>query len=303
MKSFIAYLQLMRPANIITAMADILAGFSASSLLIFNHPTELIVPSHPFTALAWLLLATIGLYGGGIVFNDVFDAKVDSKERPKRPIPSGLVSQHHAATLGIGLFIFGLSAAYQVSSVSFSLAVSICLLCFSYNAYTKHTSWLGPINMGLCRSGNLLLGASAISDVFNMLWSLAIIHFVFIAAVTTISKNEVAGGHKSALWSAVVLYLLTIGVTTLTLFQAKGLHVFCALPFLLLFAYQVLTPLGKAIKNPSPIFIQQAVKAGVISLIILDAAITAGFTSFMYGALVMMLLPISILLARNFSVT
>lgn len=302
MKSFMAYLQLMRPANIITAIADIFAGFAASSLLIFNHQAGLIEPSQPFISLAWLLLATIGLYGGGIVFNDVIDANLDSKERPERPIPSGVVSQRQAATLGTGLFILGLGAAYQVSVISFILAIVICLLCFSYNAYAKSTLWLGPINMGLCRSGNLLLGASAMNEVFHTLWDLAIIPFVFITAVTTISKNETMGGNKTALWFAAILYTLTIGIT-LILIKTKGLNMLYTLPFLFLFAYQVFMPLSKAIKNPSPKFNQQAVKAGVIALVILDAAITAGFTHFMYGALVMLLLPISVLLARHFTVT
>lgn len=89
-QSWRGYFELMRPANIVTAWADILVGFAASgSGIIF---TKLINGDANFAVLiplGWLLLATTGLYGGGIVFNDVFDADLDAKERPNRAIPSG----------------------------------------------------------------------------------------------------------------------------------------------------------------------------------------------------------------------
>lgn len=74
-----AFLELMRPANIVTAFADILAGFAvAGGVISFTGETSLITPD----GLGWLLLSTFGLYGGGVVFNDVFDAELDAKERP-----------------------------------------------------------------------------------------------------------------------------------------------------------------------------------------------------------------------------
>jgi 4-hydroxybenzoate polyprenyltransferase len=70
-----ACLQLLRPANVTTALADVLAGFAIAGL--GNR-----------AALPWLLLATAALYAGGIVLNDVFDREIDKLERPDRPIPS-----------------------------------------------------------------------------------------------------------------------------------------------------------------------------------------------------------------------
>src|SRR5690625_6499540 len=81
-----AALELMRPANIITAFADILAGFAAAGgVLALTSSGFDLEPD----GVGWLLLATFGLYGGGIVFNDVFDASIDAEERPERAIPSG----------------------------------------------------------------------------------------------------------------------------------------------------------------------------------------------------------------------
>ncbi len=82
------YLRLMRPANIVTAISDILAGIAIAVYFIGMQPGD-IQMLHAFL----LVLATIGLYGGGVVFNDVFDAALDKVERPERPIPSGLIQK------------------------------------------------------------------------------------------------------------------------------------------------------------------------------------------------------------------
>src|SRR5699024_7457278 len=88
-----AYGELMRPANIVTAFADILAGFAAVGGAIAVSGWSL---SADPAGLGWLLLSTFGLYGGGVVLNDVFDADLDATERPERAIPSGRVSRKGA---------------------------------------------------------------------------------------------------------------------------------------------------------------------------------------------------------------
>src|SRR3569832_2105826 len=87
--SFRPYLQLVRPANLVTAAADILAGYAVAGC-------------PDLRVLFWLLIATVGLYAGGIVFSDFFDAKLDASERPERPIPRGAVSIERAALMGGG---------------------------------------------------------------------------------------------------------------------------------------------------------------------------------------------------------
>ena len=76
-----------------------------------------------------------------------------------------------------------------------------------------------------------------------------------------------------------------------------------ALPFAVLFAYQIFRPLLRAMRSLHPDHIKAAVKAGVLSLIILDAAVASGFAGWQYGIPVLLLLPLSLLLAKKFSVT
>ena len=287
-----AYLQMMRPANIVTAWADILAGFAASGAVGLIN----------IQVLGWLLLATTGLYGGGIVLNDVFDAELDAQERPERPIPSGRASRQGATLLGSALLVTGVVAAAQVSLLSATLACGIALAATLYDAVGKHHPILGPVNMGACRGGNLLLGISAVPAMIGEHWFLAVIPIIYIAAVTTISRGEVHGAKNiTGIIALLLIGLVIAGLLGLGLLQ--DYQVLAALPFVALFAVRVLLPFIKAVREPKPEQIRIAVKAGVLSLIVLDATVAAGFASLPYGLLVLSLLPISMALAQIFAVT
>ena len=298
-----AYLRLMRPANIITAIADIALGFAASGALLSapfwggsNHGMLYLQP------LFWLILATVGLYGGGVVFNDVFDAELDKVERPERPIPSGIVTVKGASALGAILLIGGILAAWQVSALSAILALAVALLALLYDWKGKHHPVLGPINMGACRGGNLLLGVSAVPIAVGQLWFLSLIPIVYISAITMISRGEVHGGDAKAMKGAILLYVIVIaGIVSLALLP--HFNVWYSLPFLLLFAFLIFPPLLKALPTKQPALVIKAVKAGILALIVMDASIAAGFAGWQYGLAVLLLLPVSIFVARNFAVT
>lgn len=303
MPSITPYLRLMRPANIITAIADIMAGFAASGSVMQAVDSSFWLPVLlNIETLGWLVISTIGLYGGGVVFNDVFDAELDRVERPERPIPSGLVSKTSAAIVGGILLLIGVVAAYQVSVLSAIIALVIALLALLYDAIGKHHSFFGPINMGACRSGNLLLGVSAVPASIDGIWFIALIPLVYIAAITMISRGEVHGGDKRVMNGAVALYSLVVFslIALAWLPQYNGYYI---VPILVLFLYLVFPPVFKAIREPQPQNVMKAVKAGVLSLIVLDATLAAGFAGWAYGVVILALLPLSRFIAKQFAVT
>ena len=124
----ITYLRLMRPANIVTSVADVLAGIA-----IAGYFTNLPIVTNSFYPVVLLCLSTMGLYGGGIVFNDVFDAELDKIERPERAIPSGLVSKGEATVLGAFLLLWGIGFGYAHSPQSGLIAVFIAFFALLYN--------------------------------------------------------------------------------------------------------------------------------------------------------------------------
>jgi 4-hydroxybenzoate polyprenyltransferase len=283
------YLQLMRPANLVTAAADVLAGFAAAGL-------------SNLAALPWLLVSTVGLYGGGVVLNDFFDRELDAVERPERPIPSGRATARGAASLGAVLLAVGIGAASLASPTSGALALLIAGCAVLYDMWGKHQRILGPLNMGACRGLNLLLGVSAVPAMPGQRWYLALIPVAYIAAITAVSAGEVHGGKRGAgllalgLIGGVFLALLALAAT-------PEFHLLALLPFLTLLAIRVLPPFWRAYLEPQPGLIRAAVKAGVLSLIVLDATIAAGYAGPFYGLLVLALLFVAAGMARLFAVT
>ncbi len=270
-------------------MADVLAGYAAAGL---PNPR----------ALPWLLLATIGLYGGGVVLNDVFDAKLDARERPERPIPRGQVSPRAAGLLGASLLAAGTGAAFQASLLSGLIAVIITACGVLYDAMGKHQPVVGPLNMGTCRGLNLLLGVSAAPGLVGQKWYLALIPVAYVAAITAVSRGEVhGGGHAAGLLGLALVGAVILALLLLPL--APGVRLLPLLPFLTLFTWRVLPAFWKAYSEPEADHIRAAVRAGVLSLIIMDATIAAGYAGLVYGAVVLALLVISAQLARVFAVT
>ncbi|MEO6134977.1 MAG: UbiA-like protein EboC [Ginsengibacter sp.] len=296
MKKIIGCLQLMRPANIVTSVADVLAGIAISGFLINAD-----INSLPLTPIILLCISTIGLYGGGIVFNDVFDYELDKVERPERTIPKGILSLNEGTLLGIFLLAGGITVAFFHSSLSGLIAVAIAIAALVYNKFSKHNVVAGPLNMGLCRGLNLLLGISIVTSSVSEWWFLSIVPIVYIAAITMISRGEVHGSKKNILFLAVIFYLLIIA--TILYFSFLQEKLWFALPFVLAFAWMILTPLLKAIKNPIPQNIGKSVKAGVIGIILLNASWAAAFGIFALAIFIVLLLSLSLRLSKVFAVT
>jgi UbiA prenyltransferase family len=292
-----AFMQLMRPANIVTSVSDVLAGIAISGFFfayLFN--VNQILP------VLLLCISTIGLYGGGVVFNDVFDAELDSIERPERSIPSGTVSIKEATALGIILLLIGIVSAFAYSFFSGSIAFFIAIAALVYDKWAKHHAVIGPINMGLCRGLNLLLGISIVTTALTQWWYIAFIPVIYIASITMISRGEVHGGNKSLLYLASLLYVLVIGFILYFAIANKVEIIFPGI-LLLAFAWSIFNPLLKAIKEPIGRNIGKAVKAGVIGLILMNASWASAFNALYFAVVITLLLPVSIALAKVFAVT
>ncbi|MFC0775156.1 UbiA-like protein EboC [Terrimonas alba] len=299
MQKLTGYLRLMRPANIVTAVADILAGVAIAAFASTGGSIPSLFP------VFLLIICTIGLYGGGVVFNDVFDADIDRVERPERPIPSGLIQKRDATILATGLYVMALiTAAFvhpQIFSLSFLLASVIAILATVYDKWGKHHSLLGPVNMGLCRGLNLLLGMSVLPAALMQYWWLGIFPVIYIGAITMISRDEVYGGKRITLYLAAFFYLIIL--SAIAWFAVEKNQLLYAAGFILFFAGMIGLPLSKAIKSPVAQNIRKAVKAGVIAVIIMNASWAAAFGAIGWALVILCLLPLSILFARIFAVT
>jgi len=284
-----AYLELLRPANVMTAVADGLAGFAVAG-------------SADTSTLPWLLAASACLYAGGVALNDFFDRELDLRERPERPIPSGRVRPAGAAAIGAALLATGVLAASLVNHVSATIALATAAFVVLYDAWGKHRMFFGPVNMGVCRGLNLLLGISVVSGAAAERWYLALIPFIYICGVTALSRGEVHGGKRPvAVFSLVSLVLVLAALAAVAI--GAGDQTWWALALTLLFGWRVLPSFLQAYRDPHPAPIRNAVRTGVLSLVLLDAVIGGAFAGMLYSLLILATAILAIALAKLFAVT
>ena len=193
------WLRLLRLPTVFTALANVLCGFYVSN-------ANLQLPT--IVSLPWfwlLLLSSAGLYLGGMVLNDVFDANLDARERPERPIPSGAVSKTAATALGTLLMVVGVGAAWMAGSLSgtghtsVTIAIILAAVVILYDALLKSTL-LGPLGMGTCRFLNVILGASC-SGCWELVWAnpqltIAAALGVYVFGVTWFARNEAGNSSR-----------------------------------------------------------------------------------------------------------
>jgi 4-hydroxybenzoate polyprenyltransferase len=289
MRAINPYLRLVRPANLVTAAADILAGYAAASIAVASD-------------LAFLIISSMALYAGGVVLNDFFDRDLDLVERPERPIPSGMVRPLKAAILGFALLGAGIAIAWICSIQGGAIAAGIACCVVFYNAVAKHYKILGPVFMGTCRGLNFLLGLSAAPAMLEEKWAISILPLAYIAAVTMISVGEVKGGTRlTNRIAAVIVSLACGGILLLSL--DKEFEWIWALPVVVFLFFRIMPPIWRSCREPTAANIRSAVKTGVLSLIVLDAAFAAGYAGPLYGAAVLALMLAAAALARVFAVT
>lgn len=268
-----AFFELLRLPNVFTAVADVMMGF-----LVVQGMFE------PAASLGLLVATSCCLYLAGMVFNDLFDARIDAVERPGRPIPSGRISPGVARLTGVVLLCVGLVLPMQVSwqhqlVMPFAVAWSLALCVILYDKWLKHTL-LGPVAMGACRTLNVFLGMSLMTGAPSaMHWLLAGGVGVFVMGITVFARGEAEVSARRRLIAGIVIMLSGIAMLAVApLFIAENQEWRLAgAPrswhlFWILIAAQIFWRTSRAVAVPSPRLVQSAVKTSILSLIVIDAA-------------------------------
>ena len=272
----LAYLRLLRLPTLFTALADIFLGFflTHSTLTRDEGP-------NPLPSFLMLCLSSAGLYLSGMVFNDYFDRLIDAQERPNRPIPSGLISPASALRLAVALMLVGLLASICAGVPSLIIAMGLCVLILSYDGGLKKTA-LGPLVMGSCRLGNVLLGASVVASVTDVFQKpqlpIALGLGTYIVGVTLFARQEATVSNRGALLGAATV--VNLGVVVLAMFvNTTGLadQRLPALVILAMILFSLDRRLAVAITRPSPQQVQLAIKVLLLSLVVLDATLIFAF--------------------------
>lgn len=132
-----AALILGRVSNLPTVLSNAMAGIALAGIGTLDG-----------VARAAIVLALF--YVGGMYLNDAFDAKIDARERPGRPIPKGDASLGAVFAAGFVLIALGIALA-ALSGVEAGLCGGLLAgAILLYDALHKRTA-TAPAIMGLCR--------------------------------------------------------------------------------------------------------------------------------------------------------
>jgi 4-hydroxybenzoate polyprenyltransferase len=150
-KSRSGWLELIRPPNLFTVPGDVLAG---AALAGFEAPQlPLLLAAIPISLL---------LYLSGLILNDYTDRHRDARERPSRPIPSGRVDARSAGSVALLLLTTAVLLSRLAGSQVRLTALVLAVLILAYNGPARRVPPVGFVVMGLCRGGNICVGAAAV---------------------------------------------------------------------------------------------------------------------------------------------
>jgi len=170
-----AWLELARISNLPTVLSNAIAGATIGSTAyamehiakrglvtwfggFYTHPGP-VGPIDPLETslgtfeLVGPLAIPLLAYVGGMILNDAFDAEIDARERPERPIPSGRVGQRTAFAIGFALLTAAIVLAVLVSAGAAVVAATVLLavVVVVYDRFhTKSTA--STLLLALCRA-------------------------------------------------------------------------------------------------------------------------------------------------------
>ncbi|MCY3008186.1 MAG: UbiA family prenyltransferase [Planctomycetota bacterium] len=311
--------QLVRVPNTFTSAADALAGMclgGAFSTFVFQPIAGLLAA-----------VASILLYWGGMVLNDVFDLDEDKKNNRPGPIVRGAIGLPQArfvgsAMLGIGLTL-ACSAAYTIhGSIYETLSVGILLVAaiLGYDGPLKKTP-LAPLVMGLCRALNLSLGMAIASgprlpNLSANLWLLPAAFCLYVMGFTIAARKEfLSVQSRPRLWFGWLTSLIGICLFAWTIWkfpspslmqiaQRRGASTQWVFPcIMLLLAVPVFRRAWNSIRTLSGKDLGLAIRTAILNILFIDATLALIYAGPWMGLLIAALVLPTILLGRVFRAT
>ena len=151
-----------RPINVLIALLTILiAAFVTGE---FRLQTTLYLAC----------LTAVFMTSGANIVNDIFDIAIDRINKPRRPLPSGLVSIRQAWAYFYAAYALALLAALFSGWPMFLIASLIALLLYLYSTSLKRTILWGNLTVSFSTAMAFIYGAMAVGA-----WKAGIIPAVF----------------------------------------------------------------------------------------------------------------------------
>jgi 4-hydroxybenzoate polyprenyltransferase len=186
-------LVLGRVSNLPTVWSNTLAGWALAA----GTGTPAAEPAAALPVLAVLLAALSLLYVAGMYLNDAFDAAVDGRERPGRPIPAGRVAAGTVAAAAVGMIGLALALLAGLAGrdaapapwAPFAAGIALAVAIVAYDAHHKGNRF-SPVVMGLCRALVYVTAAVAFAPPGFALVLAAAALWSYLIGLTYAAKEE-----------------------------------------------------------------------------------------------------------------
>ncbi len=191
------YLALARISNSPTVVSDALAGAALAGAL------------WPDSRVLAVAVAMVLFYTAGMFLNDLCDIAIDQRQRPERPLPSGIVTRGGAGAAVVALFAAGSALLWTTGIASFFSGVALIGVIVVYDLWHK-TNPASPLLMAAARALVYITAALAVAGAVAstvLLW--AALLFAYVVGLTAIAKAE-AGSGLAGYWPAALLALPAI---------------------------------------------------------------------------------------------
>jgi 4-hydroxybenzoate polyprenyltransferase len=187
-------LRLGRVSNLPTVWTNLVVGIALNG----GAPSPAIILP--------LLLAGSLFYVAGMFLNDAYDHRWDSRFRPERPIPAGMVRLSTVFAAGYGMMAAGITILYLGLSTKAPAVVglALCGLIVLYDKAHKGNPF-SPIVMGLCRVCLYVVAALAVAPrLGGAVYLGAALLLAYLVGLSSLAKREAARPQLGRLVGALI---------------------------------------------------------------------------------------------------
>lgn len=315
----VAVLKLARVGNWPSAISNILAGYLIATGSWQNLPV-----------LFSLMGISVCLFSAGMILNDWHDRERDARDHPGRPIPAGQILPATALKLVSAFLILAVAMALLVDlnlvegkgkrppCLTTLVTLATLLFIWLYDVGLKSTA-VAPLMMGMCRAGNVLLGASCAAGI-DVNWlgfppaavAISLLLAIYITGVTLFARRESTSGSRSGLLAGLLLMLAALVGYGWLPWEKDALGSIASpsqwTAFRLIIVFLIVTigwRGGRAVSEPTPQHKRATIILALKSVVTLDAAacLLWGGGAIHFALITLALLPLSLLLSRWRSLT
>jgi geranylgeranylglycerol-phosphate geranylgeranyltransferase len=194
MSRFAAYITILRPGNVLIAMASV---FIAVAL------------TNQFSQVAPIVLAVVStglITAGANIINDYYDLETDKINRPMRPLPAGKLTVKGAFIFFCTVYTAAFLLALLISIQMFAVAFVVAFLLFIYSYRLKKTVLWGNLVVSISTAMAFIYGGLAVGVVTAVLYPALFAFLLHFGREIIKDMQDVEGDRRTGANTLAVVY-------------------------------------------------------------------------------------------------